>query len=103
MSTPETASPRPPGHLIVLGAIAVVAAAGLLVARDVIAGVVGYVLSTFVALTCITAFRWLDNRRRQDVSYVSTPRLARFATVTAAVALVVAAAHVWHLATELAS
>jgi hypothetical protein len=86
-----------------LGAGAVAASALLLVGDGIGYSAAGYVLSTLVALTCVTAFRWLDNRRRQNVSYVSSPRLARLGTVVAVGALVFATAHVWNLATGLAS
>jgi membrane protein implicated in regulation of membrane protease activity len=103
MSMTDSPVARPPGHLVVAGGVAVGVSAVLLALPGVAVNVVGYALATLVALTCVTAFRWLDNRRRQDVSYVPAPRLARVGTLTAVCALIVGSLHIWYLATELAS
>lgn len=103
LSITDPVAPRAPVQLIAFAIAAIIVSALLLLTDGVVTSVAGYVLSTFVALTCVTAFRWLDNRRRQDVSYVASPNAGRVGTTTAAVALVVASVHVWNLATELAS
>jgi len=103
MSTTDVGTPLPPAYLILTAAAAVLVSTILLAVDIAAASVAGYVLATFVALTSVTAFRWSDNRRRQDVSYVSSPKLARAGTFIAALAVVAAAVHVWNLATRLAS
>jgi FtsH-binding integral membrane protein len=61
----------------------------------------GYVLSSFVTIGLVAVFRRLDLERRGKVGYVAQPRLAIAATVLAGTGVMVAALHVWWIATEL--
>jgi hypothetical protein len=92
---------RPPVAILALALLALLAAAGLLLAGD---GrwqhLTGYVLSTFVLIGLVARYRWAVVRLRADRSYAHSPSLDRVGTLLVAAGLLVAAAHLWPLATE---
>jgi hypothetical protein len=92
----------PPGTLLVAAAFAVGVGLVLLAVDDFVLHVFGYVLSSFVDIGLIAAFTRIDAARRQHPNYVAAPRLRRLVPAVALGGLLVAAGHVWFIATELA-
>ncbi len=62
----------------------------------------GYVLSSFVTIGLVATYRRVDLERRGQVGYRAQPRLDLAATALAGGGVLVAALHVWWIATELA-
>jgi hypothetical protein len=93
---------RPPGTLLAAAAFAVGAGVVLLVVDDFLLHVFGYVLASFVDIGLVAAFTRIDAGRRQHSHYVASHRLRRVIPVLVLLGLVVAAGHVWFIATELA-
>lgn len=65
--------------------------------------VAGYVASPLVAILLVGLYRRLDLRRRLSAGYRPNPSIARVIPLILVVAFVVAAVHVWAIATEVAS
>lgn len=65
--------------------------------------VAGYVASPMVAILLVGLYRRLDLRRRLSAGYRPNPAIARVIPVILVIAFVVAAVHVWAIATEVAS
>jgi 4-hydroxybenzoate polyprenyltransferase len=93
------AVPRP----LLSAAVFCVAVSAVLVVPSVfVLHVLGYVLSSFVTIGLVALYRRIDLERRGRVGYVAQPRLAVVANSLAGVGVIVAAIHVWWIATELA-
>ncbi len=98
----QPAATRPPFNLLIAAAIAVAGGAALVVAPSFAGHVVGYVLSSFVALGLLGAFTRVDIMRRAGSRYRAAPALRRVAPLIAVAGIGVASLHVWSIATELA-
>lgn len=99
------APPRPvdpPIHLLALGGLAAATGAALLTRPGLGAAVLGYLLASVVTIALVGGFRRTDLRRRQHPHYRPRPVLTRVAAVIVVVGVLVAAAHTWTIATELA-
>jgi hypothetical protein len=93
----------PPAGLTAVAVGFVVVALLLFLPKTLVAHVLGYVFSTLLAISAVTAYRWIDQRRRSNRYYAGKPSLGRINAITLAVALVVAAGHTWAVATYLAA
>lgn len=93
---------RPPRELLLLAAASVVIGAALLVPAGVAVNVAGYVLSSFVTIGLLAAYQRVDVTRRNRPRYVADHRLRRLGPIVAVAGILVAAVHVWRIATELA-
>ncbi len=92
-----------PPRTLLSGALFCVAVSVALLAPDVFAvHLFGYLLSSFVTIGLVAMFRRIDLERRGQVGYVPHPRLDVVATALAGAGVLVAALHVWWIATELA-
>ena len=103
-ATPEVAEALRPPIVLVIGAAALlVASIALFVLGDRIwAHMAGYVLSTFLLIGLVARYRWAVVRLRANRSYAHKPTLDRIATALVVAGIVVAAFHVWPIATDLA-
>lgn len=101
---PSSAEPvRPPRGFVVGAAISVVVATALFPLELLSTHVAGYVLASFVTITMVGLYRSISQRRRRSPYYTPQPKLRRIATGLLVVGTLVAAAHVWVIATHLAS
>lgn len=92
-----------PPRTLLSGALFCVAASLVLLVPDVFAvHALGYVMSSFVTIGLVATYRRLDLERRGRVGYSANPRLDLAATVLAGSGVIIAALHVWWIATELA-
>ncbi len=92
-----------PPRTLLSGALFCVAVSVALLLPDVfVVHLLGYLLSSFLTIGLVAMFRRLDTERRGHVGYVAQPRLDLSATVLAGSGVLVAALHVWWIATELA-
>lgn len=93
----------PPVAILGGAALCVLVGVVLLVPGTFAAHVAGYVASPLVAILLVGLFRRVDLRRRLAPAYRPAPTVARAIPVILVVAFVVAALHVWAIATEVAS
>lgn len=98
---PPDAPSRAPRPLLSAAAFCVGVSAVLLVPAVFAVHSLGYVLSSFVTIGLVAAYRRVDLERRGQPGYRAQPRLAMAATALAVAGVLVAALHVWWIATEL--
>lgn len=102
-AVPEATAQRPPLPLVMGALVVLGAAVALLVVRDALwLHTLGYVLSTFVLIGLVARYRWVVIRLRANRTYAHNPNLDRLGTALVVAGIVVAALHVWPIATELA-
>lgn len=106
---PPTATParrpvaeQPPTQLLVVAAASVVFGAVLLAFDDFALHVVGYVLASFQTIGLVAAYTRIDASRRTSAHYRPVHHAGRIVSAVTAAGILVAAAHVWMIATELA-
>jgi hypothetical protein len=92
----------PPVPLLVLAFASVLLSGALLISGGFAASLAGYLLGSIVTVALVGLFHQIDLQRRQSPFYVQQLLLTRAAGVIAALGVVVAAAHAWSIATELA-
>lgn len=97
-----TPAVHPPRELLLLACGSVAVGAALLLLNTTAANVVGYVLSSFVTIGLLAAYQRVDVGRRNRANYTPQPWLGRFGPFIALAGVIVAAIHVWRIATELA-
>lgn len=93
----------PPVGLLVTAAMTVGISVALFPLSLISTHVIGYVLGSFVTITLVALYRSTAQRRRRNPYYSPRPGLRRGATLVLAAGTIVAAAHVWVIATHLAS
>ena len=89
---------RPPSTLLFASVVVIAVAIGLWLPHYVTTHIIGYVLSSFIAIGFLGAFQREDARRRQTPLYVSQPALNTIAIVAAVATVATAMAHVWQIA-----
>ena len=96
----QVASPiGPPLALLGVAAACLVISLGLLVPQGPVTGLVGYVLASFVAVTCVALFRYVDGNRRSSAAYRINSLASRASAGLLAACWLTACAHAWQLAT----
>ena len=93
----------PPVVFLILGFACVVASAVLALVGGRQAHIGGYVLGSLVPILIIGVFRRLDLARRRSPFYEPLGLVSLIVPLLAGAAVVLAAVHVWAVATELAS
>ena len=93
---------QPPRRLLVVAAASVVIGAGLLLVDEFALHVVGYVLASFQTIGLLAAYTRIDAGRRLRAGYTPLRHGTRVTSALALAGVVIAAVHVWLIATELA-
>jgi hypothetical protein len=89
----------PPLALLEVAAACLVISLVLLLPQGPVAGLVGYVLASLVAVTCVALFRYLDGKRRSSAAYRINSLASRASAGLLAACWLTACAHAWQLAT----
>ena len=99
---PRSAGARPPRELLFAACGSVLIGAALLFAGGMSASILGYLLSSFLTIGFVSAYQRVDLVRRSRPGYEMQPTLRRLSPVVTLAGILVASAHVWRIATELA-
>lgn len=94
---------HPPTPLLVAAGSSVAVAAALFPLSLLPTHIIGYLLGSFVTITLVAQYRTLTQRRRRNPYFSPRPGELRVATGLLVLGTVVAAAHVWVIATHLSS
>ena len=100
VTPPSDGLERPPVARLVLAALAVAAAAGLIALIAIPAAIVGYLLATFVTIGLVGSFRREHTRRRNSPWYSPIRGVDTAAWLLLVAGIVVSLPHIWHIATE---
>jgi hypothetical protein len=93
---------HPPTRLLVVAAISVALGAVFLAFDEFALNVIGYFLASFQTIGLLAAYTRIDAGLRQHAGYVPLQNATRITSALALAGVIVAAANVWFIATELA-